>query len=241
MGWLVIIVMIVVAAFLGYRYFYTDEGQQLAQQAEQTVEQAADQAADTAEQAGEAVEGAVDEAREAVEGAADEAAGTAEQAAESTEQAAEEAAQAGEQTAEEATRATEQAAESAAGSAEQATESAGGTVAALTVGGVDLGKEVGSSVSDATSALGGITDKASAEAALPRLKAVESKLGELGGKVEQLPQQGKEALASLVGDALPALRDMVNKIEGMEGVSEVVKPTLDSIMAKLDAWAKQPA
>ena len=219
MGWLVIIVMIVVAAFLGYRYFYTDEGQQLAQQAEQTVEQAA-----------EAVEGAVDEAREAVEGTADEAAGTAEQAGESTEQAAEEA-----------TQATEQAAESATESAEQATESAGEAMAALTVGGVDLGKEVGSSVSDATSALGGITDKASAEAALPRLKAVESKLGELGGKVGQLPQKGKEALASLVGDALPALRDMVNRIEGMEGVREVVKPTLDSIMAKLDAWAKQPA
>jgi hypothetical protein len=91
------------------------------------------------------------------------------------------------------------------------------------------------------SALEGVTDKATAEAALPSLQGVESKLDELSGSVEQLPQHAKEALASLLDDSLPELQDLVNKVEGMEGVGEVVKPTLDSIMAKLDAWAEQPA
>jgi hypothetical protein len=96
-------------------------------------------------------------------------------------------------------------------------------------------------VSDTVGALEGITDKASAEAALPSLQAVETKLDELGGKVEQLPQHAKEALASLLDDSLPELQDLVNKVEGIEGAGEVVKPTLDGIMAKLDAWAEQPA
>ena len=114
-------------------------------------------------------------------------------------------------------------------------------MAALTVGGVNLGEEVGTSVSDTVSALEGITDKASAEAALPNLKSVETKLDELGGTVEGLPQQAKEALASLLDDSLPALKELVTMVEGIEGVGEVVKPTLDGIMAKLDAWAQQPA
>jgi hypothetical protein len=226
MRWLVIIVVIVVLAFLGYRYFYSEEGQQLAEQAQQAGEQAATEAEETAEQAAGAVEGAVDEATEAVEGAADQAADTAEQAAGSAEQEAER---------------TTESAEQAADRAEQAAQSAEEATAALTVEGVDLGKELGTSVSDSVSALEGITDKASAEAALPDLKAVQTKLDGLSGKVEQLPQDAKKSLASLLGDSLPELRDLVTKVEGIEGVGPVVKPTLDGIMTKLDAWAEQPA
>ena len=241
MRWLVIIVVIVVLAFLGYRYFHTEEGQQLAEQAQQAGEQAATEAEETAEQAAGAVEGAVDEATEAVEGAADRAADTAEQAAGSAEQEAERATESAEQAAGQATESTERAVDEAADRAGQAAQSAEEATAALTVEGVDLGKEVGTSVRDSVSALEGITDKASAEAALPDLKAVQTKLDGLSGKVEQLPQDAKKSLASLLGDSLPELQDLVNKVEGMEGVGEVVKPTLDGIMTKLEAWGRQPA
>ena len=218
-----LVVVVVVAVFLGYRYFYSEQGQQLAQQAEQAAGQAAQQVEETAEQAAEAVEQAAEQATGTAEQAADEAAETVEGAAD---QAAE---------------STEQTTEQAADTAEQAAQSAGDATAALTVEGVDLGKEVGTTVSDAMSALGGITDKASAEAALPSLQGVEGKLDELGGKIAQLPENAKESLASLLDDMLPELQDLVNKVEGIEGAGEVVKPTLDSIMAKLDDWAKQPA
>lgn len=219
MRWLVTVVVIAIIAFLGYRYFYTDEGQQVAEQVEQTAE----------------------EATEAVEGATDEAAGTADEAARSTEQTAEEATGDVEGAADEAAQSTERAAEEATESADQMAQSAEDATAALTVGGVNLGEEIGTTVSDATSALEGITDKASAEAALPKLQAAETKLDELSPDVEKLPQNAKEALASLLDDSLPELKDLASKVEGMEGVGEVVKPTLDSIMAKLEAWGKQPA
>lgn len=148
MRWLVTVVVVVVLAFVGYRYFYPDEGQEVA---------------GPAEQAGEVADG------------------------------------------------------------------------------VDLGEEIGTSVNDTVSALEGIADRASAEAALPSLQAVESRLDELSGSVEQLSEEGREALASLLDDSLPELQDLVNKVEGIEGAREVVKPTLDGIMAKLEAWAEQPA
>jgi type IV secretory pathway VirB10-like protein len=230
MRWLVTVVVIAILAFVGYRYFYTDEGQQVAEQVEETAEEATeavegatDEAADTADEAAQSTEQTAEEATGAVEGATDQAADTTEQAAE------------------EATESTEQAAEEAADSAEQMAQSAEDATAALTVDGVNLGEEIGTTVSDATSALEGITDKASAEAALPSLQAVETKLDELSGDVEKLPQHAKEALASLLDDSLPELQDLVSKVEGIEGVGEVVKPTLDGIMAKLDAWGQQPA
>ena len=223
MRWLVTIVVIAILAFLGYRYFYPEQGQQVAEQVEQAAEQAATAVEETAEEAAEAVGQAADEATEAVEGAVDQAADTAEQATDGNRAGCRRGGRPGR------------------AGGDSATETAEESVAALTVGGVNLGEEVGTTVSDATSALEGITDKASAEAALPNLKAVETKLGELGGTVEGLPQQAKAALASLLDDSLPALQDLVSKVEGIEGVGEVVKPTLDGIMTKLDAWAKQPA
>jgi uncharacterized protein Yka (UPF0111/DUF47 family) len=234
MRWLVTVVVIAIIAFVGYRYFYTDEGQQVAEQVEETAQEAAQAVEETAEEATEAVEGDADRAGDTAEQAADEA-------TESTEQAADETTAAVEGATDQAAESTEQAADEAADSAEQMAESAEDATAALTVDGVNLGEEVGTTVSDAASALEGITDKASAEAALPSLQAVETRLDELGADVEKLPQHAKEALASLLDDSLPELQDLVTKVEGMEGVGEVVKPTLDGIMAKLDAWAQQPA
>lgn len=182
-------------------------------------QQMAEQAEQATEQAAQKVEEAAGQAAEEVEKATDQAADTAQQAAESTEQAADQAAD----------------------TAQQAAESASDKTAALTTEGVDLGQEVGTAVSDTINTLDGITDKASAEAALPDLESLKTKVDELGGKVDQLSDNGKEALASLLDDTLPELKDLVNKVEGMEGVGPVVKPTLDSIMTTLDGWAKKPA
>jgi DNA anti-recombination protein RmuC len=241
MRWLVTIVVIAIVAFLGYRYYYTDSGQEMAELVEDAAGQAAQKVEEATEVATEEVEQATDETADTAEQATDQAADTAEQAADSAEQTADEAADGAQETAEQATEATEQAADEATDTAEQAADEAGQATAALTEGGIDLGQEVGTAVSDAKSALEGITDKASAEAALPSLEGVKTKLDELGATVGKLPDAGKEALASLLDDSLPELQALVTKVEGIEGVGEVVKPTLDSIVATLEDWAKQPA
>jgi predicted phage tail protein len=187
-------------------------------------------ATDSGQQVAEQVEQAATEATEQVEAAATEATEQVEQAAT---EATEEVEQAAEAVTDEAREATDQATDTA----QQAAQS----VSDLTVNGVDLGQEIGTTISDATSALEGITDKASAEAAQPSLEAVQAKVDELAGSVSELPQAAQEGLASLLADGLPTLQALVTKVEAIDGVGPVVKPTLDAIMTKLDAWAKQPA
>ena len=251
MRWVIGIVVVAVLVVLGYQYFGPGS-EQVAEQAEQPAEPATETAepAETtepepAEQAAETAEEATEEAAEATGEAetAEQAAETAEQATEEAAQATGEAAETAEQaaetaeTAETAEQATDEAAEETAEAAEELAQSS----AALVVGDIDLGKELTGVVDRTSDALSGITDVASAEAALPALNEVRTKLDDLTPTVEQLPESAKTTLAGAVGGMLPELRTLVDQVNGIEGVGEVVKPAVEPIMAKLDAWAKQPA
>jgi ABC-type transporter Mla subunit MlaD len=113
--------------------------------------------------------------------------------------------------------------------------------AALVVGDIDLGRELTGVVDRTSDALSGITDAASAEAALPALNEVRTKLDDLTATVDQLPAEAKTTLSGVVSGMLPKLQALVDQVSGIEGVGEVVKSAVEPIMAKLDAWAKQPA
>ena len=177
---------------------------------------------------------------EQAEQPAEQAAETAQQATEDAAEVAGEAAQTAGEMAEEAGAATEQtmgeATEEMAQAGEELAQSA-----ALVVGDIDLGRELTGVVDRVSGALSGITDAASAEAALPTLNEVRTKLDDLTATVEQLPAEARTTLAGVVSGMLPKLQTLVDQVSGIEGVGEVVKPAVEPIMAKLDAWAKQPA
>ena len=88
--------------------------------------------------------------------------------------------------------------------------------------------------------LGGITDKASAQAALPSLDELKGKVEVHAAQVDQLPAEGKKLLASLVSAALPPLKELAAKASWIQG-AEAVKPAMDAMLAKLEAWANAPA
>ena len=100
MRWIIGIVVVVVIAILGYRYFGGPGGGDVAQQAEQGAQQAAEATQEAAEATGQAVEEAADQAAEATQEAAQQAQETAEQAAEATQEAAQQAQESAEQAAE---------------------------------------------------------------------------------------------------------------------------------------------
>jgi hypothetical protein len=154
------------------------------------------------------------------------------------------------QTAEQAEAAARQAAEQAkaaaggarqaAGAALQAAGDAARSAAALVVGGIDLGGEVRGLIEQASTALGGVTDWASAEAALPSLDRLKGKVDDLAAQVDRLPAGGRALLAGLAGTALPPLMELATKVGTVQG-AEAIKPTLDAVIAKLAAWANAPA
>jgi hypothetical protein len=107
------------------------------------------------------------------------------------------------------------------------------TVQSLTVGSVDIGKQVTDSIGSLRTALGDITDTASAQAALPRLQAATAQIDKVSGMVGQLSDGQRKLLSGLVNPVMPALNQLFDRVLALPGVAEIIKPTIDVLRAKL--------
>ena len=121
------------------------------------------------------------------------------------------------------------------------TQPATGTVglapAELTVGGVNLANQVNSSISTLRSVLPGITDAASAEAALPKIQGATAQLSDVGNLAAKLSPEGKRALAKLLAAAIPTINQMCDKVLTMPG-GDAAKPAIDELRSKLDTLSR---
>lgn len=89
--------------------------------------------------------------------------------------------------------------------------------------------------------LGTVNDAASADAALPKLKDVSSKLDGLKAIWDKLPQAQQTMIQSVTQGQLPDFKAMINKILAMPGVGDKLKTTLADITTKLNALGGNPA
>ena len=122
------------------------------------------------------------------------------------------------------------------------TRTATGTVGAaptdLTVGGMNFATQINSSVGSIRTVLPGITDAASAEAALPKLKEATAQLNEVGSRAAQLSPEGKSTLIKLIVAVTPAINQMCDKVLATPGAGAVAKPAIDELRGKLDTLAR---
>jgi len=122
------------------------------------------------------------------------------------------------------------------------TRTATGTVGAaptdLTVGGMNLANQINSSVGSIRTLLPGITDAASAEAALPKLKEATAQLNEVSSRATQLSPEGKSTLIKLIVAATPTINQMCDKVLATPGAGAIAKPAIDELRGKLDALAR---
>jgi hypothetical protein len=107
------------------------------------------------------------------------------------------------------------------------------TAQSLTVGGIDLGKQVTDSINTLRSTLTDITDPASAQAALPRLREATTQIDKVSGMVGQMSDAQRKVLAGLVNPMMSTLNQLFDKVLAIPGVAEVIKPTVDTLKAKL--------
>ena len=123
-----------------------------------------------------------------------------------------------------------------------ATRPAPGTVgmapANMTVDGVNLANNLNSSVNTLKSTLPGITDPATAQSALPKIKEVTAQLNDINGQAAKLSPEGRSALVKLIVVAIPSINQMCDKIIATPEVGPVAKPAIDELRAKLDALAR---
>jgi hypothetical protein len=119
-----------------------------------------------------------------------------------------------------------------------ATETVGAAPTDVTVGGMNLANQVNASVGSLRTLLPGITDAASAEAALPKLKEATAQLNEVNSRAAQLSPEGKTILVKLIVAATPTINQMCDKVLATPGASAVAKPAIDELRGKLDALAR---
>ena len=110
----------------------------------------------------------------------------------------------------------------------------GATIAQnLMVGGVDVSKQVTDSIANLRSTLGGVTDAASAQAALPKLRDITTQIDQVDGLIGQMTPEQRKLLAGIASPLMPTLNQLFDKVLAIPGVSEVLKPTIDLLKAKL--------
>src|SRR5499427_8173113 len=117
--------------------------------------------------------------------------------------------------------------------AEQVAQQGVTAVQGLTVGGLDIGKQVTDSISNLRTTLAGITDAASAQAALPKLREVTAQIDKVDGLLGQLSPEQRKVLAGMVNPLMPSLNQLIDKVLAIPGVAELLKPTIDALRAKL--------
>ena len=104
----------------------------------------------------------------------------------------------------------------------------------MTVGGVNLVNQVNASVGSLKSTLEGITDTASAQAAMPKIREAITKLDQVGTLSQRLPPEGRSALGKLVAGTMPAVNQLCEKVLATPGVGSIAKPAIDELRGKLD-------
>ena len=108
----------------------------------------------------------------------------------------------------------------------------------LTVGGVNISGQVTSAINSMKSALQGVSDTTSAQAALPRLQQAAAQLDNVSGLATQLPSSGRNALASRVASEIPALDRDFNTVMARPEIAAVLGPEINGLRSKLNALAR---
>lgn len=102
----------------------------------------------------------------------------------------------------------------------------------------DLARELISSVNTVKTALQGITDSASAQAALPKLQQATTQLERVNQLRARLPINANQQLVSTVTASMPVLNQLCDKVMSMPGAANVAKPAINALRGKLDALSR---
>lgn len=121
--------------------------------------------------------------------------------------------------------------------ASQSTETVGKSGAA-NISVTDLTNDLSSSVSSVKTTLQGITDSASARAALPKLEQATAQLDRVSRLKAQLPSAAQLGLTSSVAAAMPTVKQLCDRALSTPGVAGVAKPTIEALRAKLEALSQ---
>ncbi|NIX76982.1 DUF937 domain-containing protein [Microvirga terricola] len=108
-------------------------------------------------------------------------------------------------------------------------------------GGTEIANQATSALDAVKTSLSGITDTATAQAALPRLIEEQAQMDRIRNLVGALPADGRSALATIAAANMPALNEQIARVLAIPGVAEILKGPMDGLRANLATLTKSPA
>src|SRR5580704_1831749 len=102
----------------------------------------------------------------------------------------------------------------------------------------DVSADLTASVDTVRKTLQGITDPASARAALPKLQQATERLDKINSLAAQLPPSSRKELASLVEASMPALNRLCDQALSNPQIAGLAKPEIDALRARLQMLAQ---
>jgi single-stranded DNA-specific DHH superfamily exonuclease len=124
-------------------------------------------------------------------------------------------------------------------SATEPTASAVAAAPAVVIDNIDVGKTLDASMTTLVKTLGGVTDAASAQAALGTLKETTAAIGQAAGLAASFTPEQRGIIAKLVDSGLPALKHSASRAEALPGAGNVLKPVIDPAIAQLETLIKR--
>ena len=86
----------------------------------------------------------------------------------------------------------------------------------------------------ATDTFAGIKDAASAEAAVPKLRELSTRLDSMRVAMDQLPADARASLVALVKDLSAKLMPSIDSLVAIPAVGDKLKPLIDELRRKLN-------
>jgi hypothetical protein len=99
-----------------------------------------------------------------------------------------------------------------------------------------LSTDLSSFFSKATDALSDIKDSATAEAAIPKIRDLDSTLDSLKTTYTNLTTTDQSTIASIVSPLRSKLQTVIDRVMAMPGVAEKLHPVIDPLVDKLNAF-----
>jgi Bacterial protein of unknown function (DUF937) len=121
----------------------------------------------------------------------------------------------------------------------QVAQQAPATVQSVVVGGVDIGKQVGDSLTTLRTSLQGITDVPSATAALPKLQEATAQIDRANGMLGQMSEDQQKLVSGMVASSMTTIDQLFDKVLAIPGVGDVLKPTVDSLRTRIAVLSGQ--
>jgi hypothetical protein len=103
----------------------------------------------------------------------------------------------------------------------------------VAVNATDVGRQVTDNLSNLHQTLTGITDPASAQAALPKLQEAAAQIDRVQNLSGRLSPEQRKVVAGLVSPVMPSLNQLFDKVLAIPGVSSELRPAVEALKSKL--------